>query len=341
VFAQTPSENVGRILNSYYGDNTPSIGVLVLKDNNVVAKNIYGYANMEKKEKAGVKTNYNLGTLSEQFVVTTALILKEKGELDIQSSLTEHFQELPEYCKQVKINHLLNHNSGLPILPRKTFTNDIKNKEDIFKFLNKKDKLDYKPGRRSSWNSINYGLLAAIVNSKLETSFRKYIKRNIFEPLGMNNSEIYRDGWFSGISNKAPGYLRLEDGKFENIELKNDDYIPGTRGIYSNLDDMKKWLNVWKTDTLLSNTTLGKVKRINYVRGQSEFPGYGWKRGFNKGKKYLYAGGISEGNTHLLLIFPSAGIDIVILSNQSSLFNLRKNAFRLLNLFADKKYEVK
>jgi len=340
-FAQSQSEEVDRILSSYYGENTPSIGVLVLKENKVVAKNVYGYANLEKREKAGFKTNYNLGTLSEQFVVTTALLLKEKGELDIQSSLTDHFQEVPDYCKQVKINHLLNHNSGLPILPRKTFTNDIKNEEDLFKFLQEKEKLVYKPGRRSGWNYINFALLAAIVNSKLETSFNKYIKRNIFEPLGMNNSEIYKDSWFSSVSNKAPGYLRLEGGKFENIELKDDEYIPGTKGIYSNLEDMKKWLNVWKTDTLLSNKTLGEINRINFVRGQSEFPGYGWKRGFNKGKKYFYSGGINQGNTHLLLRFPSAGIDIVILSNQSSLFNLRKNAFRLLNLFADKKYEVK
>jgi len=341
VFSQDESEKVDKILSSYYGENTPGIGVMVLKNDEVVAKKTYGFANLEKKEKNSFRTNFNLGTLSEQFVVVTALMLEEQGRLDVKSRLSDHFQGIPDYCKHVKVSNLLNHNSGLPLLPRTRFTKDIKNKNDLLTFLDKKDKLLFKPGKKAGWNVVNYGLLAAIVNSKLKTSFHKYIKRNVFKPLGMDNSKVYRDGWFFSISDKAPGYLRLQGGKFRKVELKNDDYIPGTTGIYSNLEDMKKWLNVWKKDTLLSGSTLSKVSRINFVRGQSEFPGYGWKRSFNKGKKYFYAGGLSEGNTHLLLRFPSAHVDVIILSNQSSLFNLRENAFKLLNLFTEKEYEVK
>lgn len=341
LFAQTQSEKVDEILGSYYGENTPSISLMVLKNNEVVANKTYGYANLEKKEKATFQTNYNLGTLSEQFIVATALLLEQNGKLNVKSKLSNHFQGLPEYCKQIKVGNLLNHDSGLPILPGTKLAKDIKNENDLLNFLHESDKLLYKPGKRSGWNSVNFALLAAIVNSKLGTSFHKYIENNIFEPLGMDNSTVYRDGWFYSVPDKAHGYLRLQGGEFENIELQNDEFIPGTNGIYSNLEDMKKWISMWSTDTLLSSKSLRKVKKINFVRGQSEFPGYGWRRAFNKGRKYFYAGGISEGNTHLLLRFPSADIDIIILSNQSSLFNLRKNAFRVLNVFSDEKYEVK
>jgi CubicO group peptidase (beta-lactamase class C family) len=341
VFAQSQSDKIDNILSSYYGENTPSIGVMVLKNNEVVANKVYGYAHLKNEEKATFQTNYNLGTLSEQFVVATALLLEEQGRLDVKSRLSDHFQGVPDYCEQVKVSNLLNHNSGLPLLPRRKLTKEIKNKKDLIEFLKEKDELLYKTGKKSVWNALNYGLLAAIVNEKLETPFHKYIKRNIFKPLGMDNSKVYRDGWFFSISDKAPGYQRLEGGKYKDVELDNEDYIPGTNGIYSNLNDMKKWLIAWNTDTLLSDKSLNKVSKINFVRGQSEFPGYGWKRGFNKGRKYFYAGGISKGNTHILLRFPSAHVDVVILSNQSSLFNLRENAFKLLNLFTEKEYEVK
>jgi CubicO group peptidase (beta-lactamase class C family) len=237
--------------------------------------------------------------------------------------------------------NLLEHNSGLPTISPYKATKKIKNINDLKNFLNKRESLQFRPGRSASWNVLNFYLLAYIVNDKLKSSFRKYISKNIFDPLGMENSVVFKKSWFFKVPNKAIGYRRARENEFQKNELKNDNYIPGTNGIYSNLDDMVKWMNVWKTDTLLSKKTIGQINRINFVRGQKEFLGYGWKRSFNKGKKYFYSGGINQGNTHLLLRFPSSGIDIVILSNQSSLFNLRKNAFRLLNLFADKKYEVK
>jgi len=38
---------------------------------------------------------------------------------------------------------------------------------------------------------------------------------------------------------------------------------------------------------------------------------------------------------------PGEKISVVILSNQSSLFGLRKRAFELVNLFSEKKYETR
>ena len=341
AYSQSKENRVDSIMSSYYGQNTPSVGVLVIKDGQTVVKKAYGYANLKDKEKATPETNYNMGTLSEQFVVMSALMLKEQQKLDVKSTLTDHFPELPEFYNQVTIQNLMKHNSGLPLFSRTDFRKDIKNQNDLQNFLQTHNELKYKPGKKSNWNVLNFALLASIVENTTDAPLHKFIEKNIFKPLGMDNSKVYREGWFFSVPDKSIGYRRLQDQQYEEITLSADDYIPGTNGIYSSLNDMEKWMEAWKTDVLISKQTLSSIKRLNFVRGQKEFLGQGWKQGFNSGNKYFYSGGLSSGNTHIILHFPTAGIDVVVLSNQSSLFNMRENAFRLLNLFADDEYEVK
>jgi len=341
AYSQSKENKVDSIMSSYYGQNTPSVGVLVIKDGQAVVKKAYGYANLDKKDKATSATNYNLGTLSEQFVVMSALMLKEQQKLDVRSSLTDHFPELPDFCDQVSIQNLMKHNSGLPLLSRMKFQSNIKSQDDLKEFLKGHEELKYKPGKKSNWNVLNFALLASVVDNSTDAPLHKFIEKNIFKPLGMDDSKVYRKGWFFSVPDKSVGYRRLQNQQYEKITLGVDDYIPGTNGIYSNLNDMEKWMKAWKTDVLISKQTLSRIKRINFVRGQKEFLGYGWKQGFNSGNKYFYSGGLSSGNTHIILHFPSVGIDVVVLSNQSSLFNMRENAFKLLNLFADDEYEVK
>ena len=91
----------------------------------------------------------------------------------------------------------------------------------------------------------------------------------------------------------------------------------------------------------MARATLSQAMRIKFIRGQKQFPGYGWSRAFNKGQKYLYASGIGKGNIHIILKLPREQIDVIILSNQHPLFGLREKAFELLNLFAEEEYEVK
>jgi len=341
AYSQSKENKADSIMSSYYGQNTPSVGVLVIKDGQTVVKKAYGYANLEENKKATPATNYNLGTLSEQFVVMSTLMLKEQQKLDVKSSLTDHFPELPDFCDQVTIQNLLKHNSGLPLLSRNDFQKDIKDQGDLINLLQTHEELKYKPGKKSNWNALNFALLASVVNNTIETSFHKFVNKNIFKPLGMDNSKVYREGWFFSVPDKSVGYRRLQDQQYEKVTLSVDDYIPGTNGIYSSLNDMEKWMKAWRTDVLIPKQTLSSIKRINFVRGQKEFLGYGWKQGFNSGSKYFYSGGLSSGNTHIILHFPATGIDVVVLSNQSSLFNMRENAFKLLNLFAEDEYEVK
>ncbi len=332
---------VDSILQDYYSENSPGVSVMVLKNGEVQLSKSYGYANLEDEIEAKQETNYHLASLTSQFTAMAVMMLKDEGKANLDQKITEVWDRLPGYCSAVTLNHLLKQTSGLPNLSYRDFYWDIKDLKDIRKFLNQHEKLRYQPGKKSNNNSLNDALLASYIEKISGTSYRKFVENRIFEPLGMENSALYKGGLFSKISDKANGYLRQNNNQYKPASEFQKDYYEGVTGIFSNLNDLQKWVKAWDTDTLVTSSTLSQAKRINFIRGQKQFPGYGWNRAFNKGQKYLYASGIGNGNTHIILKLPSENIDLVILSNQHPLFGMREKAFELVNVFSDREYEAK
>ena len=337
--SQTPQ--VDSILGTWYGEQTPSVGVLIMQQGEVKVRKSYGFANLEEETRADAHTNYDLATLTEQFTVMATLILQEEKQWDKKTPVSELLPDLPGYCEGITLQHLFNHTSGLPLLPQMNFYDDIRSYDDLLDFLAEHDGLKSKPGKSAQQNPVNDALLAQIIERSTGDSYRDIVGERIFDALGMEDSRVYKKGWFRKVPSKATSYLRKENNQYEDTGGFPDSYLEGAIGVFSNLRDMQRWLLAWETDTLISRNLLNSAQRINFRRGQKNFPGYGWTRAFNNGTKYLYQGGIGPGTSHIILKVPGEKISVVILSNQSSLFGLRKRAFELVNLFSEKKYETR
>ena len=332
---------VDSILGAWYGEETPAVGVLIQHEGEVKIQKSYGYADMEEGIRAGAHTNYDLSTLTEQFTVMAALMLQEEQQLEVKTPIVEIWPGLPDYCQDITIQHLFNHTSGLPLLQTAKLYGEIKSFDDLMDFLAGHKELRSIPGKSAQQNPVNYALLARLIEEKSGESYRDFVQERIFKPLAMEESRVYKKGWFSGVPSQSVSYVRRQNNQYEALAEFPDRYLEGAIGVFSNLHDLQKWLMAWERDTLISKSLLNKALRINYRRGQKNFPGYGWTKGFNAGQKYLYQGGIGPGNSHIFLRVPGEQIDVVILSNQSSLFGLRKRAFELVNVYSEKKYEAR
>ncbi|MGM0531974.1 MAG: serine hydrolase domain-containing protein [Bacteroidota bacterium] len=342
MYSQGHTESkVDSILSDYYGENAPGVSVMVLKGGEVQISKSYGYANLEDEEQATENTNYHLASLTGQFTAMAVMMLDDEGKAELDKPITEIWDDLPDYCSAVTLNHLLKQSSGLTNLSYRDYYWDIKEFDDVKEFLHEHEELRYQPGQKTNSNSVNDALLASYVEKISGSSYRKFVENRIFEPLGMEESALYKGGLFSSISDKARGYFLQDNDELQPAPEFQKDYYEGVTGVFSSLNDIQKWLKAWDTDTLITGSTLSQAKRINFIRGQKQFPGYGWNRAFNNGQKYLYASGIGNGNTHIILKLPGEQIDVVILSNQHPLFGLREKAFELLNLYSDEEYEVK
>lgn len=333
------------IFQDYLFQEGPGISIIIIKDDDIVLQDNKGFAEIESTRPIEDDTKFNLGTLTSQFTTMSIMILKDAGELSYKDKVSSYIKEMPDYAKELTIEDLLEESSGLPYFSLQKDGEQYNTPEKTLEFLNKKEELIFEPGKKDAINPVNPALLTLVIEKITGSDYRKFISENIFKPLDMEDSEVFKGGWFYNIKNKTTGYLNSgnnEEESFESVQdIDSKEYMRGVTGIYSTPADMKKWVKAWNEDILIEKGTLSKALRIGFIRGAKEFYGFGWRKGFNNGKKYLYQGGTGYGHTHILLKMPPENIDIIILSNQQSVFGMRKKAFELLNHFSEEEYEVK
>src|SRR5262249_36775323 len=124
-----------------------------------------------------------------------------------------------------------------------------------------------------------YCLLALVVEKVSGMSYSDYLKRNIFQPLGMTNSTVWSEN--EKISGKSTGYEYDDTTKTfkpsdaaENIFFSTE----GDGGIYTSIDEYLKWLNALQTSKTISpaNVTLARSSHLPIDKDKKLSYGYGW-----------------------------------------------------------------
>ena len=93
--------------------NAPGASAMVIHNGKPVFAKGYGLANLEIKTPCTTNTNFRLASVTKQFTAMAVLILAEHEKLKLDERLTDFFPEFPAYGKQITVNHLLTHTSGL------------------------------------------------------------------------------------------------------------------------------------------------------------------------------------------------------------------------------------
>lgn len=170
----------------------PALSVAVWDNENEVFLNYYNGEN-----KVDENSLYELASTSKAFTGLAMLQLQNNGLLSFDSPVEQYIPEFhPTYRgteTQITIEQLLNHTSGIPSyaldwIPEESFhagglSNSLSCLYDV--------KLLYEPGSKYNYSTVNYDLLALIVERITGTGFENFVKINILDKVGMNNS-FYR-----------------------------------------------------------------------------------------------------------------------------------------------------
>ena len=185
-------KNYPEQLNSYmqaeFSVNGFNGNVLVAKKGSVIYQKSFGFRNYTSKELLDNNSVFELASVSKQFTAMGILLLKERGSLKLADSLRKFFPELP--YKNITIQNLLTHTSGLPeygdSLAIKWDHKKIAFNNDAINFLSKeKLPVNFNPGEKWEYSNTGYDLLASIIEKVSGLSFREYMQKFIFNPLGM------------------------------------------------------------------------------------------------------------------------------------------------------------
>ena len=165
--------------------------VLVAKNGAVLFAESVGWANLEWKIAHTPATKFRIGSVTKQFTAASILLLAERGKLSIDDSLGKFIPSAPEAWKPVTLRQLMSHTGGVP-----SFTDDpayATNKlrpqtpaQTIAPISAKP--LEFAPGEGYRYSNTGYVLLGWIIEIISGQSYETFLRENIFQPLGMNDS---------------------------------------------------------------------------------------------------------------------------------------------------------
>ena len=168
---------------------------------------------MDEGVTASSATNYRLASVTKQFTAMAVMQLIEAGKLSFDDTLTTVFPDFPEYGSHITIRHLLNHTSGLRdyegLIP--SGQSEQVHDRDILALYKQQSSGSFTAGSRYRYCNGGYVLLGVIVETASGETFAGYLKKHIFEPLGMKNTVAFEDG-ISTVPNRAFGYSRQGSG---------------------------------------------------------------------------------------------------------------------------------
>lgn len=315
------------VMEGYAPGNT----IKVYLENREVFEYTCGYSDTDKKIKMTGDEYFNLYSCSKIATVTAALQLVEKGAISLDDPLYEYIPEykdmyiktedgdLVKAKKDIKILNLFNMTAGLTYntnsdgIQRARNLTQGKMDTDVVIRCIAEDPISFEPGTMFQY-SLCHDVLAGLVAIVSGTKFRDYMKRNIFDPLGMSSAvyhltpEIKKNMATqyrfvpdnnSGDTDivKAQQYGNEKKGHFVEVGAENElvlgeEYDSGGAGIISNVSDYVKLAAALanfgmgltgerilspETVELMRTNTLDKNQIISYDSGH--FAGYGYGLG--------------------------------------------------------------
>lgn len=303
------------IYTQMYNNNEFNGNVLIAEKGTVLFEKSYGTANKKIKEKLNNNTVFELASVSKQFTAMAIVLLEKQGKLEYEDEISKYIPEL-QYYKDVKIEHLLYHTSGLPDYFEllETYWDKEKiatNKDIINLFMQHTPDFDYEPNTDYEYSNTGYMLLGTIVERASGMDYELFLKENIFEPAEMDKSLVYRRRYAPrNIENIAQGYLYSDSLKIKVLpdEKGNEDLIYFADGVFgdgmvnSTTIDLLKWDRILYGNTLIND--LDRERIFNSYKFYDSIPtgyGYGWfiENDENFGKYVKHSGGWPGFVTHI------------------------------------------
>ena len=253
----------------------PGFDFVVYHKGKCVLRHINGYSDLENKILMSGNERYNLYSCSKVVTCVAAMQLWEKGLFSLEDKLSDYMPEFEkmtvvenkkiiEAKEAIRIKHLFEMTAGfsyncnsMNIRESLAATNGKCPVREVMRYL-AKDPLLFEPGKRWEY-SLCHDVLAALVEVISGEKFEIYVKKNIFDVVGMPRSTFvlpaseretlaqqyqYRNGKVNNIGKDVPYYII------------GSEYASGGASLVSTVDEYVRFLEAIRTHKLLKPETL-------------------------------------------------------------------------------------
>ena len=270
---------------------------LYAENGEIVSKGAFGWVDAENTLPMQEDTIFEMASITKQFTAAAIMLLVREGKLSVDDEYTKYYPEYP--FKGVTIRNLLTHTSGLPegletddlVVPVWENEHRIPHCSEMLRFLIEYgEEAGSVPGEKFEYNDINYCLLANLVEKLSCETFEDFLKKNIFEPAGMDDTNILHTRRDGRPSERIARNMVMDNGALVPSDLSRAaGYVVGSDGLngcdyaYTTVFDMLKWdraLRAGSVVTLEEQKIMYTTVRLNsgedFYDEDGDGYGFGW-----------------------------------------------------------------
>lgn len=340
--AKKPQKRIDQLMCAFDNTETPGGVVGVIQDGKVIFAKGYGMANLVHGIPFTADLRSNIGSVSKQFTAFGILLLEKAGKLNIDDDVRKHIPELPDFGETVTLKNLLNHTNGYReiynTMPIKGWKGeDGLLKKEAIRLIQRQKELQAQPGAEFNYNNTAYIFLAEIIARTSGQDFHDWMKDNVFEPLGMNETMV-RPTPKHIVTASAQGYVGGEGGFLEAGDLHAAN---GAGTMYTTIANFAKWLQNFKDPKVGGAALIEKLTTPGILNsGDTMSYALGIGVGKYRGQRLLSHTGGDIAHRTLLSYYPDIDVGVVLMSNNGG-FNLGMGTKVMDAFFADELEPIK
>ncbi len=261
--------------------------ILIAENGNPIFQKAFGYREFASQIPLQTSDIFELASVSKQFTAMIIMLLKEKGLLNYDDSVSKYL-DIP--YKGITIRNLLTHTSGLPdyqdVMDKYWDKTKVAGNPDCIGYLNKyaPPKL-FEPGEKYTYSNTGYLLLASIAEKASGKDFIELCRKWIFKKLKMKNTDIRTLEEKKAAKNFAIGHIYVEErNKYVRADsFPSSNYTiwlgnrKGPGRISSTAADLLKWDKALYTEKIIKQSTLQEAfSPMKLNNGSFSNYGFGW-----------------------------------------------------------------
>ena len=276
-----------KIKNIFDNNKIPCLSVIITNKDKNIFEQYHGHTHLKKMTSFNENSIVRIASMTKPITSLCIFQLIEKNLISLETNLEDidrRFADVKiieivdnnvQYIKpksKIKIKHLLTHTSGYGyqfLNPEIKYLVDNKLLQDL-----KDDGADFldapilfEPGER--WNyGIGIDILGYIIEKISNKKLNEYMKENLFNKLGMNNTTFHLDDTkfkdLAYVYNYTQDQIKIDQERADEQENKiNKTFHAGGGGLLSTTQDYAKFMRLFlkEQNEIISQESINLMKR--------------------------------------------------------------------------------
>jgi CubicO group peptidase (beta-lactamase class C family) len=261
--------------------NLPGLSVAVGVGSDIVWAEGFGWADLENRVPVAPDIRFRIGTASKALTSAAVGLLLEKDRLNLDDEIQTYVPTFPKKQWPVTLRQLMGHLAGVrndggdegPLLSARC----ERTVEGLQHFAERS--LLFEPGTQYRSSSYGWILVSAAVEAAADEPFFTYMRKQIFEPLGMDDTRA--DSATEPIPDRATPYFPrfAADPRYGLHLMREIDYscYAGSSAFLSTPSDLVRFAMAINSGKLLQPATVQLLQTSQRLAsGQETGYGLGW-----------------------------------------------------------------